>query len=111
MFDYELAGKQVILVLGDALVERLRPLGVGGSPLLGSVHSVERSGLWLDAPAFGVCPANGPKVLDTKGRSVCHAHIFIPAEGIVSAVAFPNGADALAQDPALHRIGFAPAGG
>lgn len=111
MFDYDLLGKQVILILSDGLVERLRPLGVGGSPLLGTVHSAERGGLWLDAPAFGVCPTNGPKVLDAKGQTVCHAHIFIPAEGIVSAVAFPGGAAAVADDPALHRIGFARAGG
>jgi len=109
MFDYELKGKQVILVLADALVERLRPLGVGGSPLFGSVFSTERGGLWLDAPTFGVCPKDRPKVLDAQGQSVCHAHIFIPAEGIISAVAFPSGASAVAEDPSLHRIGFVPA--
>ncbi|MBI5594671.1 MAG: hypothetical protein HY928_01130 [Elusimicrobia bacterium] len=108
MFDYELKGRQVILVLADALVERLRPLGVGGSPLLGAVHGVERSGLWLDAPAFGVCPADGPKVLDSRGQAVCHAHLFIPAEGIVSAVAFPDGSGPAPDDPNLHRIGSAP---
>ena len=74
MFDYDLLGKQVILILSDGLVERLRPLGVGGSPLLGTVHSAERGGLWLDAPAFedtvrlGRGPGDGAAHARTRAR-------------------------------------------
>lgn len=84
MFDYELKDKQVILILADEVLQRLRPLGVTGSPLLATVHKVE---------------------------SFCQAHVFIPAGAIFSAVSFPEGAGALGEQPGLHIIGFAPAAG
>lgn len=110
MFDYDLKDKQVILVLADEVLARLRPLGIGGSPLLATVHKVEGHGLWLDSPRFSVCPAGSKKLLDAKGEDFCHAHVFIPAGAIVSAVAFPAGTADLGEKEGLHRIGFAPAG-
>lgn len=110
MFDYDLKDKQVILVLADEVVEKLRPLGVAGSPVLGTVHKVESHGLWLDSPQFSVCPVGASKLVDAKGDSFCHAHVFIPAGAIISAVAFPSGAAPIEDQPGLHRIGFTPAG-
>ncbi|MDE2293648.1 MAG: hypothetical protein KGL53_16320 [Elusimicrobia bacterium] len=107
MFDYELKGKQVILLLADEVVTRLRPFGIDGSPLFGLVHSVERHGLWLDAPAFSVCPVDGKAPRPAAKGASCHAHVFIPGEAIVSAVAFPSGGEALADEGSLHHIGFA----
>lgn len=109
MFDYALAGKQVILVLDEEIARKLRPIGVEGSPILGKVHSVESHGLWLDDPTFSVCPIDGPRLYDAKGESFCHAHIFIPADAIISAVAFPSGTVVPENQPGLHRIGFKPA--
>lgn len=106
MFDYDLTGKQVILVLSDEVVSRLRPLGINGSPLLATVHKVESHGLWLDSPRFSVCPAGTGKLLDAKGEDFCHAHVFIPAGVIISAVAFPMGTAELPAQEGLHRIGF-----
>lgn len=108
MFDYDLKGKQVILVLDEEVAQRLKPLGIRGSPLLGTVHSVESHGLWLDNPAFSVCPIGTPKLHDAAGETFCHAQIFIPAGGIVSAVAFPTGTKIVEEPPGLHKIGFAP---
>lgn len=109
MFDYELKGKQVILILADEVLQRLRPLGVAGSPLLATVHKVESHGLWLDSPRFSVCPVGAGKLVDAKGEKFCHAHVFIPAGAIISAVAFPEGAEEIVAQPGLHGIGFAPA--
>lgn len=108
MLSYDLSGKQVILVLEKAFVDRLAPLGVGGSPLLGQVYSVEEEGLWLDATRFPLCPVGAPRLYDAKGVSFCHAHVFIPRQAVVSVVAFPQAVGELQESEDWHRIGFQP---
>lgn len=108
MFHYDLKDKQVILVLNDEIVKELQPLGVNGSPLVGKVHLVEDNGLWLDNPTFAACPIDTPKLFDPKGQSFCHAHVFIPANSIISLVAFPTPVKDLEDQPGLHKIGFQP---
>ncbi|MBI4375410.1 MAG: hypothetical protein HY549_03075 [Elusimicrobia bacterium] len=105
MFNYELKGKLVILVLAHDLVEKLAPLGIEGSPLLGRVHAMEDHGMWLDDPTFGVCPVGSRPLYGKDGEKFCHAHVFIPASGIISLVSFPNESEIPAQS-GLYRIGF-----
>lgn len=110
MFNHDLKEKQVILVLTNEIVKELQPLGVNGSALVGKVHLVEDQGLWLDNPTFAACPINAPKLYDPKGQSFCHAHVFIPANSIISLVAFPSEVSHLEDQPGLHKIGFQPPG-
>lgn len=111
MFNYDLKGKQVILVLTDGIVTALQPLGVNGSPLLGKVHLVEDHGLWLDSPTFAACPIDAPRRYDPNGQSFCHAHVFIPANAIISLVVFPSDVSHLEDQPGLYKIGFRLPGG
>ena len=108
MFDYDLAGKQVILVLDHKMLKALEPLGIPGSPLYGQVHKVDDNGLWMENHSFPVCPIDQPRVVGPEGNALCHAHVFIPSSAIVSLAAFPNTVAELEDHPELHKIGFTP---
>lgn len=108
MFDYELSGKQVILLLDQEFEKSLALLGIEGSPLYGKVFKAEEKGLWLDHPKFGLCPLDKPHLYDPAGEIFCHAHIFVPAQSILSVVAFPETVKELEEMPSLSRIGFNP---
>jgi hypothetical protein len=103
MFSYNLTGKQVLIVLSDALLESLKPIGVS-SPLLARVFQMEERGIWLDAPRFPVCPIDGPHLYGPGGDAFCHAHVFIPSDGIVSVAVFPRDVAELGYG----GIGFKP---
>lgn len=51
MFDYDLAGKQVILALDEEFLPHLKALGVRGSPLVARVLKTEESGICPEKPA------------------------------------------------------------
>ena len=106
MFNYNLKGKQVILVLEPKLLEALEPLGITGSPIYAKVHSMEKDGLWLDNPSFPLCPVGQPKLYTARGEAFCHAHIFIPQGAILSVAAFPHKVPGLEKTPGLKKIGF-----
>lgn len=104
MFSYDLSGKQALLVLTEAFVEQLKPIGVE-SPVVAKVHKVEDRGLWLDATRFPLCPIDAPRLYGPDGESFCHAHLFVPADAIVSVAAFPRDVPELSYS----TIGFRPA--
>lgn len=104
-FEYQLEGKQVVLVLDRIIARALKPLGVSGTPLYGKVHKVEEHGVWLDNPGFAVCPPN-KIVYPEETANFCHAHVFIPADAILALATFPGAVAELEDDPSFHRIGF-----
>ena len=108
MYDYDLDGKQVILVIDKNTIEELKPLGIPGSPVYGRVFKAVDRGIWLENHAFPVCPVDQPKILKPNGEALCHAHVFIPADAIVSMAVFPSAVEELAEHPGLHHIGFQP---
>lgn len=110
MFDYDLTGKQVILALDETFLPHCAALGVRGSPVTARVFKVEDSGLWLENPAFPLCPTGSKKLYDPSGEAMCLAHLFVPARAIVTVAAFPEDVRNLEDNPDLHRIGFRPEG-
>jgi len=108
MFEYELAGKQVILILYPEILSCLDACGIFGSPLVARVNKMEEAGLWLENPSFRVCPAGSNHIYDAKGQAMCMAHVFVPAKAILSVVVFPSDVKDLEEDPNYHRIGFRP---
>lgn len=108
MFQYDLAGKQVILALDEEFLPHFRALGVRGSPLVARVLKTEESGLWLENPSFSVCPVGAKKIYDAQGEAMCLAHVFIPARSIITLAAFPSEVKHLEDNPELHQIGFKP---
>lgn len=108
MFDYDLTGKQVILALEEAFLPHLKALGVRGSPLVARVFKTEEGGVWLENPAFSVCPIGAKKIYNPAGDAMCMAHVFIPARAIVTVAAFPTDVENLGENPGLHKIGFQP---
>ena len=108
MFEYDLTGKQVVLVLDEEVLPALKSLGVLGSPLLGRVHRMEESGIWLENPSFSICPVGTRKLYAPTGEAMCLAHVFIHSRSIVSMAVFPSEVEALEKDPNLHKIGFTP---
>ena len=104
-FDYQLEGKQVVLVLDRVIAKSLRPLGVSGTPLYGKIYKVEEHGVWLDNPGFAVCPPT-KIVYPEDSANFCHAHVFIPADAIVALATFPGRVEELEDDPSFHKIGF-----
>lgn len=111
MFQYDLAGRQVVLVLDAEVLPALAPLGISASPTVATVHSMEPEGLWLENPRFGLCPPGMPR-LHAPGQEepFCHAHVFVPRSAIVSVAVFPGGPQDLEERPDLQRIGFVLAG-
>lgn len=106
MFTYELVGKEVVLILRKEMLPDLRPLGITGSPLYAQVHAAEERGLWLDNPSFPLCPLDQPRLHDARGRTFCHAHVFLPAEAIVALAVFPQRVGDPGEESGMHRIGF-----
>src|SRR3989338_2975552 len=106
MFEYDLKGKQVILVLDPELLPTLEACGIQGSPLAARVHTMEEAGLWLENPHFTVCPVGAKKIYGPGGETLCMVHVFIPARAIVSVVVFPSEVGDLEKDPSFHKIGF-----
>jgi hypothetical protein len=107
MYDYDLDGKQVILVLDPDVIDQLKHLGIPGSPVYGKVFKAVEAGLWMDNHYFPLCPIDQPKLVHPSGEAFCHAHIFIPAPAIISLAVFPN----TIKEPdqaGLNRIGFKP---
>ncbi|MBI2070169.1 MAG: hypothetical protein HYT79_06160 [Elusimicrobia bacterium] len=106
MFEYDLADKQVLLVLNPELLEILKGVGITGSPLFGKVHKMEQNGLWLDSAQFPLCPINIKRIYDARGVVRCHAHVFIPAVAIVSVATFPDSPIEPPEDSGFSQIGF-----
>jgi hypothetical protein len=108
MLDYDLTGKQVVLALEEEFLPHFKALGVRGSPLVARVLKAEESGLWLENPAFSVCPVGAKKIYDSQGEALCLAHVFIPARAVVTLAVFPHDVQNLEDNPELHQIGFKP---
>lgn len=106
MFNYNLAGKQVILVLEEDFVEKMKFAGIEGSPVVARVHKMEDGGLWLKSETFPACPTGVPQLYKAAGEKWCRAHIFIPAGAIDSVVVFPAAVADIEKDPNLFSIGF-----
>lgn len=108
MFDYDLKGKHVVLVLDKEILPYLKHCGIHGSPLFAKVQSMDPNGLWLETDSFTLCPIKIPKKKDhSSGEYYCRAHVFIPAKGIVSCVAFPDDPSGMEIDESAYtRIGF-----
>ena len=104
MFDYDIAGKQVVLVLDETAANRLKTLGIEGTPLFGTVLRADRKGIWLDNPAFPLCPLDKPRAKRVKGDT-CRAHIFIPEDAVVSIAVFPKQVRT-PERPEIRTIGF-----
>ena len=108
MFAYNLKGKYIILVLAEEFLKIMKTVGLPGSPVYAKVHSLEERGFWLENTSFPLCPPAATKLFDAKGEEFCRAHIFIPAEAVVSVVAFPQKIGGLENTPDLYAIGFRP---
>jgi hypothetical protein len=108
MFEYDLTGKHVLLSLDEEFLPYVKLYGIEGSPLFALVHKMEPNGMWLETKSFKLCPRGIPQIYDAAGEPHCRAHIFIPQNAIISAVAFPMDVPEFREDPELYHIGFRP---
>lgn len=106
MFEYEIDGKKAVLVLRDEFVEKLKPLGVDGPIVYGTVLRADRGGLWMDNPSFPLCPTDQPRLYTPKDSAFCRAHVFIPEDAVLSVAVFPK-PTAPMERPEVKPIGFA----